>query len=131
MNKTIGKWRIHAKNDFEAQIKVAVKITKGNNTDGAEFLAGVEVLHQPKLRDDLTKLSDMVSHAYASSDGSESISSICTRRSVNVCVDNSRDFFKAFFRQGSEAPVSEATSRVSADQALLAAAASASSPELG
>src|SRR6266403_51521 len=86
--------------------------------------------NQPKLMLDLTKLSDMVSHAYASSDGSESISSICTRRSVKACVDNSRDFFKALFMNGSEAPVSEATSRVSADQALLAAAASNSSPEL-
>jgi len=73
----------------------------------------------------------MVSHAYASNDGSESISSICTRRSVNACVDNSRDFFKALFKYGSEALVSEVTSRVSADQALLAAAASNSSPELG
>jgi hypothetical protein len=131
LNETIGDWRIHAKNDFEAQKKVAVKILEGNNTDGAKFLAGVEVQHRPKLRLDLTRLSDMVSHAYASSDGSESISSICTRRSVNVCVDNSRDFFRALFRCDSEAPVSGVTSRVSADQALLAAAASTSSPELG
>jgi hypothetical protein len=80
----------------------------------------------------------MVSHAHASSDGSESISSIYTRRSVNVCVDNynSRDFFRAPFRHGSEAPVSEVrpvrsrVSTVSADQALLAGAASTSSQEL-
>jgi hypothetical protein len=43
LNETVSDWRIHAKNDFEAQKEVAVETLESNNADGAKFLAGVEV----------------------------------------------------------------------------------------
>ncbi|SRR6266851_727914 len=47
LNETIGDWRIHAQNDFETRKKMVVKISEGNSTDSAKFLAIIEALYRP------------------------------------------------------------------------------------